>query len=90
MLKKCFCMMTHYVEIDIVTYEDKTIDSYLPPSKRGQMYNKHRNTMRAWLPGFRFVKVLMEGGTPSTSLGPKMGMEATSLTQNPEIYGGKG
>jgi hypothetical protein len=33
-----------------------------------------------------FILLSIEGGTPSTALGPKMGMEATSLTRT-EIYG---
>jgi DNA-binding MarR family transcriptional regulator len=31
--------------------------------------------------GFALLSIDKEGGTPSTTLGPKMGMEATSLTR---------
>ena len=31
--------------------------------------------------GFTLLSIEKEGGTPSTALGPKMGMEATSLTR---------
>jgi DNA-binding MarR family transcriptional regulator len=31
--------------------------------------------------GFTLLSIDKEGGTPSTTLGPKMGMEATSLTR---------
>jgi hypothetical protein len=67
MLKKCFCMMTHYFEIDIVTYEDKTIDSYLPPLQAvARMYNEGSKYDASMATGFALLSIDKEGGTPST------------------------
>jgi DNA-binding MarR family transcriptional regulator len=40
--------------------------------------------------GFALLSIDPEGGTPSTSLGPKMGMEATSLSRTLKIMEEKG
>jgi DNA-binding MarR family transcriptional regulator len=64
--------------------EDKTIDYILRVTWQAvaRMYNeealKYGATMAT---GFVLLNIDKESGTPSTSLGPKMGMEATSLTR---------
>ncbi len=62
----------------------KTIDYALRATWQAvaKMYNeeatKFDSTMSA---GFTLLSIDPENGTPSTSLGPKMGMEATSLSR---------
>lgn len=64
--------------------EDKTIDYILRVTWQAvaRMYNeealKYGATMAT---GFVLLNIDKESGIPSTSLGPKMGMEATSLTR---------
>ncbi|WP_395056472.1 MarR family winged helix-turn-helix transcriptional regulator [Flavobacterium sp.] len=64
--------------------KDKTIDYVLRATWQAvaRMYNeeaaKFDGTMAT---GFALLSIDKEGGTPSTTLGPKMGMEATSLTR---------
>ncbi|WPR71241.1 MarR family transcriptional regulator [Flavobacterium sp. NG2] len=63
---------------------DKTIDYILRATWQAisRMYNeealKYGGTMAT---GFALLSMDKENGTPSTALGPKMGMEATSLTR---------
>ena len=63
---------------------DKTIDYVLRASwiAVSKMYNeeagKKGSTMAT---GFVLLNIDPDGGTPSTSLGPKMGIEATSLSR---------
>jgi DNA-binding MarR family transcriptional regulator len=46
------------------------------------MYNEEANKYGATMAtGFVLLSIDKEKGTPSTALGPKMGMEATSLTR---------
>ena len=46
------------------------------------MYNEEATKYGATMAtGFTLLSIDKEGGTPSTALGPKMGMEATSLTR---------
>jgi len=46
------------------------------------MYNEEAAKYDATMAtGFALLSIDKEGGTPSTTLGPKMGMEATSLTR---------
>ena len=46
------------------------------------MYNEEAAKYGASMAvGFTLLSIDKEGGTPSTTLGPKMGMEATSLTR---------
>jgi DNA-binding MarR family transcriptional regulator len=46
------------------------------------MYNDEASNYGATMAtGFTLLSIDKEGGTPSTALGPKMGMEATSLTR---------
>ncbi|WP_072316991.1 MarR family winged helix-turn-helix transcriptional regulator [Sinomicrobium oceani] len=64
--------------------KDKTIDYALRATWQAiaRMYNeeagKYDTTMAT---GFTLLSIDKEKGTPSTSLGPKMGMEATSLSR---------
>lgn len=64
--------------------KDKTIDYVLRTTWLAvqKMYNeealKFESTMAT---GFALLNIDPEDGTPSTSLGPKMGMEATSLSR---------
>lgn len=66
------------------TMKDKTIDYVLRTTwlAVNKMYNeeaaKFQSTMAT---GFALLSIDPENGTPSTSLGPKMGMEATSLSR---------
>ena len=64
--------------------KDKTIDYVLRTTwlTVQKMYNeeaaKFESTMAT---GFALLNIDRENGTPSTALGPKMGMEATSLSR---------
>ena len=64
--------------------KDKTIDYLLRTTwlSVSKMYNeeaaKFDSTMAT---GLTLLSIDQEKGTPSTSLGPKMGMEATSLSR---------
>ncbi|MDA0757910.1 MAG: MarR family transcriptional regulator [Bacteroidetes bacterium] len=64
--------------------EKKTIDHVLRTTWQAvaKMYNdqalKHNSTMAV---GFALLSIDPKKGTPSTSLGPKMGMETTSLSR---------
>lgn len=64
--------------------KDKTIDYVLRTTwlAVNKMYNeqaaKYDSTMAL---GFTLLSIDPEDGTPSTALGPKMGMEATSLSR---------
>ena len=42
---------------------------------------KHQSMESPWLQVYTLLSVDPQNGTPSTSLGPKMGMEATSLSR---------
>ncbi|MFN7099881.1 MAG: MarR family winged helix-turn-helix transcriptional regulator [Flavobacterium sp.] len=64
--------------------KDKTIDYILRATWQAvaRMYNEEASKYDASMAtGFALLSIDKEGGTPSTSLGPKMGMEATSLTR---------
>jgi DNA-binding MarR family transcriptional regulator len=64
--------------------KEKTIDHQLRATWQAvaKMYNeqaaKHESTMAA---AFVLLNIDFENGTPSTSLGPQMGMEPTSLSR---------
>ena len=64
--------------------KDKTIDFILRATWQAvaRMYNEEAAKYDATMAtGFALLSIDKEGGTPSTTLGPKMGMEATSLTR---------
>ncbi|MBS7788089.1 MarR family transcriptional regulator [Flavobacterium sp. CYK-55] len=64
--------------------KDKTIDYALRATWQAvsRMYNEEAAKYDATIAtGFALLSLDKEAGTPSTTLGPKMGMEATSLTR---------
>ena len=64
--------------------KEKTIDYILRATWQAvaRMYNEEAAKYGASMAiGFALLSIDKEGGTPSTTLGPKMGMEATSLTR---------
>jgi DNA-binding MarR family transcriptional regulator len=73
--------------------KEKTIDYVLRATwiSISKMYNeeagKEGSTMAT---GFALLSIDPENGTPSTSLGPKMGMEATSLSRTLKTMEDKG
>jgi DNA-binding MarR family transcriptional regulator len=64
--------------------QEKTIDYILRYTWQivARMYNEEATKYGATMAtGFALLSIDREKGTPSTTLGPKMGMEATSLTR---------
>lgn len=64
--------------------KDKTIDYVLRTTwlAVNKMYNEEAAQFKTTMAtGFALLSIDPENGTPSTSLGPKMGMEATSLSR---------
>ena len=64
--------------------KDKTIDYILRATWQAvaRMYNEEASNYGATMAtGFTLLSIDKDKGTPSTTLGPKMGMEATSLTR---------
>ena len=64
--------------------KDKTVDYILRATWQAvaRMYNEEASKYGATMAtGFALLSIDKEQGTPSTTLGPKMGMEATSLTR---------
>ncbi len=64
--------------------KEKTIDYVLRATWQAvsRMYNEEASKYDGSMSvGFTLLSIEKEGGTPSTTLGPKMGMEATSLTR---------
>ena len=64
--------------------KDKTIDYILRATWQAvsRMYNEEASKYGATMAtGFVLLSIDKDKGTPSTTLGPKMGMEATSLTR---------
>ena len=64
--------------------KDKTIDYVLRATWQAvsRMYNEEASKYDATMAtGFALLSIDKNKGTPSTALGPKMGMEATSLTR---------
>ena len=64
--------------------KDKTIDYVLRTTwlAVNKMYNEEASKFGTTMAtGFALLSIDPEKGTPSTSLGPKMGMEATSLSR---------
>jgi DNA-binding MarR family transcriptional regulator len=64
--------------------KDKTIDYILRATWQAvaRMYNEEAAKYGATMAtGFTLLSMEKDNGTPSTTLGPRMGMEATSLTR---------
>ncbi|WP_346883902.1 MarR family transcriptional regulator [uncultured Algibacter sp.] len=64
--------------------KDKTIDYMLRTTWLSvqKMYNEEASKFGSTMAtGFTLLSIDPENGTPSTALGPKMGMEATSLSR---------
>lgn len=64
--------------------KEKTIDYILRATWQAvaRMYNEEASNYGASMAtGFTLLSIDKDKGTPSTTLGPKMGMEATSLTR---------
>ena len=64
--------------------KDKTIDYILRATWQAvaRMYNEEASKYDATMAtGFALLSIDKDDGTPSTTLGPRMGMEATSLTR---------
>ena len=71
-------------EIVIVNMKNKTIDYILRATWQAvsRMYNEEASKYDATMAtGFALLSIDREVGIPSTALGPRMGMEATSLTR---------
>ena len=73
--------------------KDKTIDYILRTTWLAviKMYNEEASKFGTTMAtGFALLSIDPEKGTPSTSLGPKMGMEATSLSRTLKTMEEKG
>lgn len=73
--------------------KDKTIDYILRTTwlAVNKMYNEEASKFGTTMAtGFALLSIDPEKGTPSTSLGPKMGMEATSLSRTLKMMEEKG
>jgi DNA-binding MarR family transcriptional regulator len=73
--------------------KDKTIDYILRATWQAvaRMYNEEASKYGATMAtGFALLSIDREKGTPSTALGPKMGMEPTSLTRTLKSMEDKG
>jgi len=73
--------------------QDKTIDYILRYTWQSvaRMYNEEATKYGATMAtGFALLSIDKDKGTPSTTLGPKMGMEATSLTRTLKSMEDKG
>ncbi len=73
--------------------KDKTIDYVLRSTWMAvaKMYNEQASVKNSTMAtGFALISIDPETGTPSTALGPKMGMEATSLSRTLKAMEEKG
>jgi DNA-binding MarR family transcriptional regulator len=73
--------------------KDRTIDYILRATWQAvaRMYNEEASNYGATMAtGFALLSMDKDKGTPSTTLGPKMGMEATSLTRTLKTMEEKG
>lgn len=73
--------------------KDKTVDYILRATWMSivKMYNEQAATKGSTMAtGFALISIDPDGGTPSTALGPKMGMEATSLSRTLRMMEDKG
>lgn len=72
------------MDFNISVMKEKTIDYVLRATWMAvsKMYNEEAGKAGSTMAtGFALLSIDPEKGTPSTSLGPKMGMEATSLSR---------
>ena len=72
---------------------DKTLDYILRTTwmSVSKMYNEQAAVKGSTMAtGFALISIDPENGTPSTALGPKMGMEATSLSRTLRMMEDKG
>lgn len=72
---------------------DKTLDYILRTTwmSISKMYNEQAAVKGSTMAtGFALISIDPENGTPSTALGPKMGMEATSLSRTLRMMEDKG
>jgi len=77
----------------LIYMKDKTIDYVLRTTwlAVNKMYNEEASKFDSTMAtGFALLSIDPEDGTPSTSLGPKMGMEATSLSRTLKTMEDKG
>lgn len=73
--------------------KDKTIDYVLRSTwiAVAKMYNEEAKKMDSTMAtGFTLISIDPEKGSPSTALGPKMGMESTSLSRTLKSMENKG
>ena len=73
--------------------KEKTIDHVMRATWQdiSKMYNEEAGKFGSTMAtGFTLLSIDQENGTPSTTLGPKMGMEATSLSRTLKGMEGKG
>ena len=73
--------------------KEKTIDHVMRATWQAisKMYNEEAGKFGSTMAtGFTLLSIDQENGTPSTTLGPKMGMEATSLSRTLKGMEGKG
>jgi DNA-binding MarR family transcriptional regulator len=67
-----------------MNYKEESIDHHLRATWQAvaKMYNEEANKFESTMAtGFALLNIDMKDGTPSTALGPQMGMEATSLSR---------
>jgi DNA-binding MarR family transcriptional regulator len=67
-----------------MNYKDESIDHHLRATWQAvaKMYNEEANKFESTMAtGFALLNIDLLDGTPSTALGPQMGMEATSLSR---------
>ena len=73
--------------------KENTIDHVMRATWQAisKMYNEEAGKFGSTMAtGFTLLSIDQENGTPSTTLGPKMGMEATSLSRTLKGMEGKG
>jgi len=92
-IKYYACIVFFFIFEKNITMQDKTIDYILRYTWQAvaRMYNEEATKYGATMAtGFALLSIDKEKGTPSTTLGPKMGMEATSLTRTLKSMEDKG
>lgn len=81
---KLFLLCAHNIFVSLIFMKDKTVDHILRTTWINvmKMYNEEAAKIGSTMAtGFALISIDPETGTPSTALGPKMGMEATSLSR---------